>query len=441
MKKFYTLLSAAIAGTMMLSAGARVTDIKNVSLEAKQLNDLKTFSTEKVEVVKKAQAYKAPAKAEAVAAEDLNGEYIFKAYARNFDYNAADPNTLPSAYWMNESVSYIEIAEDNSVYIENLWYTNTLTGVYDPAAGTITIDRTQTFPVRTQSGQTETCFYVINFKTMAASDLVLTVDAEKRMLSWTPADDGESYLETLLIGAPTYNGNQIFDQMFDCTLNMINCVAYSWLMDDNGAFVTGDDGQPESTAYFSYATVDHTAGTLSIENFLDFNPYVGEEGSFGNSIVFNIDKDAQTVSAVGQNIPFQISATEWLPFELNGIDLEGEGENADFVLTEDFIMMGDEMALESGAIVTDLQNSGVGAAMYADYNGRVIGQEFFMVEYVIYDAVFSGTDDSGIADVVVDNNENAPVEYFNLQGVRVENPAAGLYIRRQGNKSTKVLVK
>ena len=46
---------------------------------------------------------------------------------------------------------------------------------------------------------------------------------------------------------------------------------------------------------------------------------------------------------------------------------------------------------------------------------------------------------SGIADITVD--ENAPVEYFNLQGVRVANPENGLYIRRQGNKATKVLVK
>lgn len=47
--------------------------------------------------------------------------------------------------------------------------------------------------------------------------------------------------------------------------------------------------------------------------------------------------------------------------------------------------------------------------------------------------------DTGIADIVAD--ENAPVEYFNLQGIRVENPENGLYIRRQGNKVTKVIVK
>lgn len=47
---------------------------------------------------------------------------------------------------------------------------------------------------------------------------------------------------------------------------------------------------------------------------------------------------------------------------------------------------------------------------------------------------------SGISNIAVDNS-NAPVEYFNLQGVRVANPENGVYIRRQGNKATKVLVK
>lgn len=41
----------------------------------------------------------------------------------------------------------------------------------------------------------------------------------------------------------------------------------------------------------------------------------------------------------------------------------------------------------------------------------------------------------------VEADANAPVEYYNLQGVRVDNPSAGLYIRRQGNKATKVYVK
>ncbi len=54
---------------------------------------------------------------------------------------------------------------------------------------------------------------------------------------------------------------------------------------------------------------------------------------------------------------------------------------------------------------------------------------------------FSLDDNAGINDVVVDN-ENAPVEYFNLQGMRVNEPAAGQFvIRRQGNKVEKIIVK
>ncbi len=41
----------------------------------------------------------------------------------------------------------------------------------------------------------------------------------------------------------------------------------------------------------------------------------------------------------------------------------------------------------------------------------------------------------------VEADENAPVEYYNLQGVRAANPESGLYIRRQGSKAVKVLVK
>jgi hypothetical protein len=38
-------------------------------------------------------------------------------------------------------------------------------------------------------------------------------------------------------------------------------------------------------------------------------------------------------------------------------------------------------------------------------------------------------------------DDNAPVEYFNLQGLRVENPSNGIFIRRQGQNISKVYVK
>lgn len=51
----------------------------------------------------------------------------------------------------------------------------------------------------------------------------------------------------------------------------------------------------------------------------------------------------------------------------------------------------------------------------------------------------SVTKSSAIDGIATD--ANAPVEYYNLQGVRVANPENGIYIRRQGKNVTKVMVK
>lgn len=55
--------------------------------------------------------------------------------------------------------------------------------------------------------------------------------------------------------------------------------------------------------------------------------------------------------------------------------------------------------------------------------------------YTLFQDTTSGVENTIVAD------ENAVVEYFNLQGVRIEDPASGLVIRRQGAKVEKVLVK
>jgi len=52
--------------------------------------------------------------------------------------------------------------------------------------------------------------------------------------------------------------------------------------------------------------------------------------------------------------------------------------------------------------------------------------------------ISSEADGAGVANVAIE--ENAPVEYFNLQGVRVANPENGIFVRRQGSKATKVVL-
>jgi len=51
-----------------------------------------------------------------------------------------------------------------------------------------------------------------------------------------------------------------------------------------------------------------------------------------------------------------------------------------------------------------------------------------------------GWEAGGVSDITV-GDDNLPVEYYNLQGVRVAEPSHGLYIRRRGNVVDKVMVR
>lgn len=61
-----------------------------------------------------------------------------------------------------------------------------------------------------------------------------------------------------------------------------------------------------------------------------------------------------------------------------------------------------------------------------------------MVAFTYAKVVFSTTE-TGIDGI--NSDLDAPVEYFNLNGVRVSEPADGIFIRRQGSKVSKVVVK
>ena len=50
----------------------------------------------------------------------------------------------------------------------------------------------------------------------------------------------------------------------------------------------------------------------------------------------------------------------------------------------------------------------------------------------------TGAEFSGIEETIVDDVEGA--EFYNLQGVKVVNPSSGLYIKRQGGKTSKVIL-
>lgn len=97
------------------------------------------------------------------------------------------------------------------------------------------------------------------------------------------------------------------------------------------------------------------------------------------------------------------------------------------------------MQLMGGAIVADVNVSGT-------INAE--GEASFLIN-VLWEGIpivvnFSGNGKPGqgtSAVVTVNAADEADVEYYNLNGVRVMNPSNGIFIKRQGNQVTKVFVK
>lgn len=66
--------------------------------------------------------------------------------------------------------------------------------------------------------------------------------------------------------------------------------------------------------------------------------------------------------------------------------------------------------------------------------------EYMVSKKVDMTSVIQLPDPAGINNIIMDKT-NSTLEYFNLQGVRVQNPSNGIYIRRQGNDVQKVYVR
>ncbi|MDE7386392.1 MAG: hypothetical protein K2N28_04580 [Muribaculaceae bacterium] len=76
---------------------------------------------------------------------------------------------------------------------------------------------------------------------------------------------------------------------------------------------------------------------------------------------------------------------------------------------------------------------------FTDVDKLHLNAEDYVLEAQEGNIMVIDPEQAGIDSVIGD--DNAPVEYFNLQGVRVENPTTGLYIMKQGNKVSKISIR
>ncbi len=179
-------------------------------------------------------------------------------------------------------------------------------------------------------------------------------------------------------------------------------------------------------------------------NVFDYNTYfnggvsVGDSNDKGTILVTDPEfKDPMagdfTIGAGTQQAKYQTGASEWL-VEFVAPDVTEIKAALLAEINAATELLGDDVESEAGI-----------ALKAAIDNAREVydNAEFAMEIEAAIEALKKAEADyqtSGIAGIGADGSE-AAVEYFNLQGIRVENPSAGIYLRRQGSSVTKVIVK
>lgn len=98
------------------------------------------------------------------------------------------------------------------------------------------------------------------------------------------------------------------------------------------------------------------------------------------------------------------------------------------------------MTLVEGSIYGYKVPAGTTGLVFNTNNGNEQTGDFAAEANGIYDKNGKKGSFSGI-DGIESDDANAEVIFYNLQGIRVDNPANGYYIRRQGSKVDKVYVK
>lgn len=119
------------------------------------------------------------------------------------------------------------------------------------------------------------------------------------------------------------------------------------------------------------------------------------------------------------NQGFKISNSSWAPYNLGTAAPLVAGNSYQFTPTEDQCKMSADYS--NGTIYCRIGNTGAAEVIF--HNG--------LKEHTV--PIVSGIDN-------IEIDSNIEPEYYNMQGIRVDNPRTGMYIKRTGNKVSKVYI-
>lgn len=409
MKKFYALVLAAMTVT-----GASAFETMDLALQAKAGHELQTLNTSAM----KAEAPTSLNKAKAYSAE-----------------GASSADQLAGYYWQTtwinsggslakRTVGYTEVTSDgDNVKIDGLYYSVTpFTGVFDAASQTITIPVDQVCTVLDEDSEGNTVelkfsvYEIIwpadNGGSFGKAPVVLDYDSATGTISYARID-ADGYYETCFViaEAGADAGTAVYGQIYELELKLFDAL-----------MSTTSTASATSTANYYPIKVSQDGASLAISNFCGW----GDE----NVVTLTLDKASMTASAIDQTVSIRVSAgTSSFAATCDVMSVADDTFNDNTVVFEATVDDYGDVTLTApvlGWCITSPE-------AYAG-NGNFVYNPSIQLLYNPFDQLTA-------IEAISINESAAPVEYFNLQGVRVANPENGLYIRRQGNTATKVLVK
>lgn len=401
MKKFYSFILAVAA----VAYGASAFTPANVAPhEAKvQFGALEAQPLERAELGA-APSFAAPSFKMPVPKDVEDIQSVYELWGLGHAVTEDETQLLNSRYFGDITCV---VKEGNTVEVGPFFYDGAyFEGVFDAAAQTLTIPAGQTVTATVSGKSVDLTMYDFDWNTESAKDIVFHVDAEKNMLCYESTGSFQPDNQLIMSEASQAVG----EYWITCiALYAYKCNTYMTSQEVN------NNNQLQQYTDLVYAEKD--GNILKVYNFCG--------NGFNDPISFTVDKTAKTATALNQ-VYANINGSDyyiWRVAPTNGALID---RNAIFTIEMNLNSAGEQ----EGYVVT-LPYIAIGTA---DQNS---GWYVYSINLLIPFDIYA---ESGVGVVEV-QDENAPVEYFNMQGVRVQNPENGMYIRRQGSKTSKVVVK
>jgi hypothetical protein len=392
MKKIYSLCVVLIAAMTMLATTATANPLnkrtnlrtnKGLSIEqlikkAPQSFDLSSAGVKKVKTPLKFNA--------GTSVEDICGSYYSVYYYSDDDS------------WVVYSTPLeIEAGDaDGEVILNNFWESGcSVTGTYNAEFGMLTVPKQELF-------QEDGYSYVLQTYDIDDDNNMSLLD-DDFTLYYDDSDNTLFSIDYWCVAA--YPTDEEFTEE-NCEGTIDICQMMVCAPTNGTSTYTMVDEEDEDTDFVENVIVSVEDNVVSVENL----------GGMGLVVKFDIDETAKTATANNQYFFYvEDAAQNYYPYFL------GNEDGSTVVV---------------GQITGDYNNVIYIPEWYLVFNGQVYNQ--FIEHYIT--TPFNLLSSGGLQDVNVDNN-NAPIEYFNLQGIRVDNPAQGIFIRKQGSSASKVIMK